>query len=302
MSRLRTLDAPAAGRHGQGRTLPLRVVTRGSPLALWQTRHFLSIISGFCPVLRDAEAFLAQPRDPVLPTFLVFERTDSAPELVGSCGLGRRPSGAIELGYWIARPHWGRGYATEASGALIDIARTLGFTRDELMSKRFIEFVHPDDRERTLLQNHGVRGGGQARSFENRYMCRDGSYRWLLWNATPDPGRQVIYGVARDITEPKHAEDERDALVRQVTGTVRWRASVAWMAGAGVDAFVEVGSGKVLTGLVKRIAAGAAATRIGRAATRDSARAARRFTPRWCARAHLPTRCPKGRGDATRLR
>ena len=81
--------------------------------------------------LRDAEAFLAQPRDPALPTFLVFERTDSAPKLVGSCGLGRRPSGAIELGYWIARPHWGRGYATEASRALIDIARTLGFTRLE---------------------------------------------------------------------------------------------------------------------------------------------------------------------------
>src|SRR5690242_9162564 len=57
MSRLRTLDSPAAGRHGQGRTLPLRVGTRGSPLALWQTRHFLSIISGFCPVLRDAKAF-----------------------------------------------------------------------------------------------------------------------------------------------------------------------------------------------------------------------------------------------------
>ncbi|WP_431267642.1 hydroxymethylbilane synthase [Dankookia sp. P2] len=57
MSRLLSLDAPAAGRHGQGRTLPLRVGTRGSPLALWQTRHFLSIISGFCPVLRDAKAF-----------------------------------------------------------------------------------------------------------------------------------------------------------------------------------------------------------------------------------------------------
>src|SRR6476469_8618691 len=57
MSRLRTLDAPAAGRHGQGRTLPLGVGTRGSPLALWQTRHFLSIISRFCPVLRVADAF-----------------------------------------------------------------------------------------------------------------------------------------------------------------------------------------------------------------------------------------------------
>jgi len=76
--------------------------------------------------LRDAEAFLAQPRDPVLPSLLLFERTAGAPRLVGSCGLGRRPSGAVELGYWIARPHWGRGYATEAGAALIDIARTLG--------------------------------------------------------------------------------------------------------------------------------------------------------------------------------
>ncbi|HET6943015.1 MAG TPA: GNAT family N-acetyltransferase [Sphingomicrobium sp.] len=81
--------------------------------------------------LRDAEAFLAQPRDPVLPSFLIFERTAGAPNLVGSCGLGRRPSGAVELGYWIARPFWGRGYATEAAVALIDIARALGFTQLE---------------------------------------------------------------------------------------------------------------------------------------------------------------------------
>jgi len=76
--------------------------------------------------LRDAEAFLASPRDPILPSFLIFERTDGAPLLVGSCGLGRRASRAVEMGYWIARPHWGRGYATEACVALIDIARTLG--------------------------------------------------------------------------------------------------------------------------------------------------------------------------------
>src|SRR5829696_5421676 len=76
--------------------------------------------------LSDAEAFLAQPRDPVLPSFLIFERTDGEPRLVGSCGLGRRPSGAVELGYWIARSHWGRGIATEACTALVDIARTLG--------------------------------------------------------------------------------------------------------------------------------------------------------------------------------
>lgn len=97
---------------------------------------------------------------------------------------------------------------------------TLGFTRDELMSKRFIEFVHPDDRERTLNQNRDVRGGGQARLFENRYLCKDGSHRWLLWNSTRDDGRQVIYGVARDITERKHAEQERERLVSELTAAL----------------------------------------------------------------------------------
>jgi RimJ/RimL family protein N-acetyltransferase len=78
--------------------------------------------------MRDAEAFLASPRDPILPTFLIFERTAGAPQLVGSCGLGRRPSGAVEMGYWIARPYWGRGLATEACEALIGVARALGLT------------------------------------------------------------------------------------------------------------------------------------------------------------------------------
>ena len=91
--------------------------------------------------------------------------------------------------------------------------RTLGFTRAELMSKPFIEFVHPDDRERTLKQNGDVRTGGQALSFENRYACKDGSYRWLLWNAAPDSEQQVIYSVARDITAQRRAGEEREQLL-----------------------------------------------------------------------------------------
>src|SRR5206468_11939592 len=54
-----------------------------------------------------------------------------APHLAGACGLGRRPSGAVELGYWLARPFWGRGLATEACTALIAIARALGLERIE---------------------------------------------------------------------------------------------------------------------------------------------------------------------------
>jgi PAS domain S-box-containing protein len=94
--------------------------------------------------------------------------------------------------------------------------RTLGFTRAELQSKPFIEFVHPDDRARTLAQNASVRAGGQALSFENRYLCKDGSYKWLLWNATPDLGQEVVYSVARDVTARKLAEQEREQLVREL--------------------------------------------------------------------------------------
>lgn len=94
--------------------------------------------------------------------------------------------------------------------------RTLGFTLDELMSRPFIEFVHPDDRERTLAQNSVVRHGGQAIAFENRYLCKDGSFRWFLWNAAPDVGHRVIYSVARDITERKRLEEERERLVDEL--------------------------------------------------------------------------------------
>jgi PAS domain S-box-containing protein len=94
--------------------------------------------------------------------------------------------------------------------------RTLGFTRKELMSRPFIEFVHPDDRERTLKQNADVRSGGQALAFENRYLCKDGSFRWLRWNAAGDSSQKVIYSVARDITDSKLAEEEREELLREL--------------------------------------------------------------------------------------
>jgi PAS domain S-box-containing protein len=94
--------------------------------------------------------------------------------------------------------------------------RALGYSRAELMSRPFITFVHPDDRERTMEQNRRVRAGGQALAFENRYLCSDGSFRWLRWNAAPDVEHGVIFSVARDITAQKQAEQEREALVLQL--------------------------------------------------------------------------------------
>ena len=94
--------------------------------------------------------------------------------------------------------------------------RTLGFTIAELRSRPFYEFVHPDDRARTLNQNGDVRGGGRALGFENRYLCKDGSFRWLRWNARPDHPQGLIYSVARDITEAKAAEAERERLLNDL--------------------------------------------------------------------------------------
>jgi [acyl-carrier-protein] S-malonyltransferase len=75
------------------------------------------------------------------------------------------------------------------------------------------------------------------------------------------PNIPVIANVtARPVMSPNEI---RDALVAQVTGTVRWRESVAFMANAGADRFLELGAGKVLTGLLKRIAEGATGIAIG---------------------------------------
>lgn len=74
--------------------------------------------------LADAEAFLARERDPRDVACLIFLREDGAPRLVGGIGFGRLPGEARpEFGYWIARPYWGRGIATEAGAALIANAR-----------------------------------------------------------------------------------------------------------------------------------------------------------------------------------
>ncbi|MFE1744340.1 PAS domain S-box protein [Coleofasciculus sp. H7-2] len=87
-------------------------------------------------------------------------------------------------------------------------SKTLGFTNEELQSQPFIEFVHPDDREATIAQAQKISIGIDTISFENRYRCKDGSYRWLLWKATPLTEQQAIYAVAHDITERKRREEE----------------------------------------------------------------------------------------------
>lgn len=82
----------------------------------------------------DARSFVEMPVDPHFPRFLVTRSRDAA--LVGCIGID--PHGSdIEMGYWIARPHWGQGYATEAGRGVIEIAATLGYRR--LVASHFLD-------------------------------------------------------------------------------------------------------------------------------------------------------------------
>lgn len=84
--------------------------------------------------------------------------------------------------------------------------RTLGYTPAEMGSKPFLEFVHPEDRDATVAEVAKLSSGGDTISFENRYLAKDGSWRWMLCNATPVMQHQVIYASARDVTERKSDE------------------------------------------------------------------------------------------------
>ena len=96
--------------------------------------------------------------------------------------------------------------------------RTLGFTREELMSKRFFDFIHPDDVESTIEAVAVLASQREVINFTNRYRCKDGSYRWLEWRSAP--AGNLIYAAARDITKRKLAEEAllkaKEALERKV--------------------------------------------------------------------------------------
>lgn len=87
----------------------------------------------------------------------------------------------------------------------------LGFTRAELLEKPFLHFVHSDDREKTIDVLAGLSRGEATIDFENRYLCKDGQYKWLSWHATAEPGG-IIYAAARDVSERKANQERLAAL------------------------------------------------------------------------------------------
>ncbi len=84
--------------------------------------------------LKDARDFLARPAPDNLPRFVITMPGEHGSNLVGMVGLNcheRCEEGCVEIGYWIARSHWGQGIATEAVRGVLEVARSLGIERIE---------------------------------------------------------------------------------------------------------------------------------------------------------------------------
>ncbi|XZN91146.1 MAG: PAS domain S-box protein [Microcoleus sp.] len=95
-------------------------------------------------------------------------------------------------------------------------ATTLGYTLEELQEQPFLNFVHPDDRQHTASEANKIAQGIETIAFENRYRCKDGSYKWLSWKSRPLHQEKIMYAVARDITDSKHAISQLQETTAQL--------------------------------------------------------------------------------------
>ncbi len=99
--------------------------------------------------------------------------------------------------------------------------RCLGYSAEELRATRPFELLHPDERERSERGVATLFEGADGVGFENRYLAKDGSWRWLSWSATLAADESLIYARATDVTELKRIESERENLLTEVAALAR---------------------------------------------------------------------------------
>jgi PAS domain S-box-containing protein len=97
--------------------------------------------------------------------------------------------------------------------------RTLGYQAAELLSRPFLEFIHPDDRPAVEATMARLQTGHGAERFESRYVRSDGAVRWLEWSARPMVERGLIYAAARDVTEARMLIEELATSRRRIVAT-----------------------------------------------------------------------------------
>lgn len=99
----------------------------------------------------------------------------------------------------------------------------LGWSREELLDRPFLEFVHPDDRDGTIEAMASLEEGQDVVGFENRYRTKAGGYRRLSWKSVPDAEHHQVYAAARDVTEEREAKAALRNLTAQLEAEVEER-------------------------------------------------------------------------------
>jgi PAS domain S-box-containing protein len=176
----------------------------------------------------------------------------SSPRCAPFEGLGRR----LRAGMNALRPSWLHSRRLRAereaervfemSPALLGVAgfdgylrrfnpafEVFGYSREELLSRPWIEFVHRDDREQMLQAAASLERGADVVELENRVICRDGSLRWVEWSTRVLPEEGLFYVAGRDVTESRRAAEEQAALRRVATLVARETAPEAVFAAVG---------------------------------------------------------------------
>jgi len=96
------------------------------------------------------------------------------------------------------------------------VEKLTGYSAAELTSKSGFEFLHPDDREATRKKLTVLQSGQVAIDFENRCVCKDGSYKWLSWSAVAEGDHRLIYAVARDVSQLKQWSEKIEHQNREL--------------------------------------------------------------------------------------
>jgi PAS domain S-box-containing protein len=148
----------------------------------------------------------AKPRRKAKPAKLPFVGTSQEFIKLFDLALDMLCIGSLDGYFKLVNPAW---------------EKVLGHSAEELTSRPWLDFVHPDDLEATIREGKKLQAGAHVIRFRNRYRDKEGAYHWLSWMATPDIESGTIYAVARDITEAKRIEEELEKARTQAEAATR---------------------------------------------------------------------------------
>lgn len=97
------------------------------------------------------------------------------------------------------------------------VSKTLGYTNEELLARPIDDFVYPADRDITSKKRDNIIKDNALFNFENRYVTKAGEIVWLSWTSMPIVSEQVVFAIAKNITHKKKLEDDRNALLSNLT-------------------------------------------------------------------------------------